>query len=321
MQSKRSNSLRSATLIERCPDATGVVVGPLRAMPRSRIESRVRSGSGLPSSSKTSTPAGCSSQSNSTPVASSTRRVASMSSGPVPSPGIRLTAWAMGAAMLASAEKRAQFARHALGLAVQAAPGEANHSVASEEKRRVPSPVALERGAGLALELPAVELGHPALLRPQRVDDELAERDVDRGQGDAVAAAERQEDCLERRPGVDQRRPPVLEQRPEHPEAAPAVTARADRLDRGQVEKPEPLGLVEAPLDLARPDDLRQVEQGPGDGRYRDALVDGAVVGVQGAHAVDVDAGAGACGRAGNGDVRPRARSGPQTPERSSVPM
>src|SRR5439155_25099438 len=43
----------------------------------------------------TSSPAGCSSHCHSTPVASSTRRVASTSSGPVPSPGMRVTSWAM----------------------------------------------------------------------------------------------------------------------------------------------------------------------------------------------------------------------------------
>ena len=51
MQAYRSNSLRSATLMERCPEPTGVVVGPLIATPRSRIESSVRSGSGFPSDS------------------------------------------------------------------------------------------------------------------------------------------------------------------------------------------------------------------------------------------------------------------------------
>src|SRR5436309_10006014 len=43
----------------------------------------------------TSTPACRTSQSNATLVASRTRRVASVSSGPVPSPGIRVTRWAM----------------------------------------------------------------------------------------------------------------------------------------------------------------------------------------------------------------------------------
>src|SRR3954453_3475276 len=42
-----------------------------------------------------SSPAGCSSQVNSTPVASSTRRVASASSGPVPSPGMNVTSCGM----------------------------------------------------------------------------------------------------------------------------------------------------------------------------------------------------------------------------------
>ena len=43
----------------------------------------------------TSTPASCTSQSNSTPVASNTRRVASESSGPTPSPGMSVTSCAM----------------------------------------------------------------------------------------------------------------------------------------------------------------------------------------------------------------------------------
>src|SRR3954453_16596146 len=42
-----------------------------------------------------SSPAGCSSHRNSTPVASSTRRVASASSGPVPSPGMKGTSCGM----------------------------------------------------------------------------------------------------------------------------------------------------------------------------------------------------------------------------------
>ncbi len=58
-----------------------------------RIESSVASGSGSPPCSCiTSAPAGWTSHSKSTPVASSTRRVASVSSGPVPSPGMSVTA-------------------------------------------------------------------------------------------------------------------------------------------------------------------------------------------------------------------------------------
>src|SRR5881409_4058926 len=87
-----SSSFRSATLTERKPPPTGVVIGPLSATPVSRIASRTSSGSGLPPYlSITSAPASRTSQSNSTPVASRTRRVASVNSGPVPSPGIRVT--------------------------------------------------------------------------------------------------------------------------------------------------------------------------------------------------------------------------------------
>src|SRR5213592_3485091 len=92
-----SSSLRSPTLTERKPPPTGVVIGPFSATPFRRIDSRVAGGSGLPAfSSITSVPACSTSQSNATPVASSTRRVASVSSGPVPSPGISVTRCATG---------------------------------------------------------------------------------------------------------------------------------------------------------------------------------------------------------------------------------
>ena len=69
----------------------GVVIGPLSATPFSRIDSSTCSGSGLPPcSSMTSVPASRTSQAKATPVASSTLRVASASSGPVPSPGMRV---------------------------------------------------------------------------------------------------------------------------------------------------------------------------------------------------------------------------------------
>src|SRR3954454_10100242 len=87
-----SSSLRRPTLTERKPPPTGVVIGPFSAAPASRIASSVSGGSGLPPySSITPSPAWRTSHSKSTPVASRTRRVASVSSGPVPSPGMRTT--------------------------------------------------------------------------------------------------------------------------------------------------------------------------------------------------------------------------------------
>ena len=73
----------------------GVVIGPLSAILFALIDASVSSGSGVPAVSITSTPASRTSQSNATPVASSTRRVASVSSGPVPSPGMSVTRCAM----------------------------------------------------------------------------------------------------------------------------------------------------------------------------------------------------------------------------------
>ena len=71
----------------------GVVIGPLSATPFRLIESSVSGGSGVPAVSITSTPASRTSHVNATPVASSTRRVASVSSGPVPSPGTSVTSY------------------------------------------------------------------------------------------------------------------------------------------------------------------------------------------------------------------------------------
>jgi hypothetical protein len=87
----RSSSLRSATFTLRNPLPTGVVIGPLIATLVSRIEARTCSGSGVPYRSTTSAPASWTSQSNATPVPSRTRRVASDSSGPTPSPGMNVT--------------------------------------------------------------------------------------------------------------------------------------------------------------------------------------------------------------------------------------
>src|SRR5437879_9510517 len=92
-----SSSLRSATLTERTRPLTGVVIGPVTATPAPRIASSTAGGNGFPPyRSITSEPASCTSQSNSTPVASMTRRVASVSSGPGPSPGMRTTRCATG---------------------------------------------------------------------------------------------------------------------------------------------------------------------------------------------------------------------------------
>ncbi len=97
-QAYNPSSCRSATLTERKPVPIGVVIGPFRATPFAFTDASVSSGSGVPASSITSTPAWCTSHSSSTPVASRTRRVASVSSGPVPSPGMRVTRWAIAAA-------------------------------------------------------------------------------------------------------------------------------------------------------------------------------------------------------------------------------
>src|ERR1700682_5114911 len=86
-----SSSWRSATFTLRNPLPTGVVIGPLRATLFLRIEASTCSGSGVPNSAMALAPAFWTSQSNWTPVASSTRTLASQISGPTPSPGTRVT--------------------------------------------------------------------------------------------------------------------------------------------------------------------------------------------------------------------------------------
>src|SRR6202158_5065978 len=89
---KRSSSWRSATFTLRNPLPIGVVIGPLRATLFLRMDASTGSGSGVPNLAMAASPACWTSQSNSTPVASRTRTVASQISGPTPSPGTRVTA-------------------------------------------------------------------------------------------------------------------------------------------------------------------------------------------------------------------------------------
>src|SRR5437899_3175880 len=88
----RSSDWRNATFTLRKPLPIGVVIGPFSATLFLRTDSRTLSGSGVPNSAIAASPARCTSQSNSTPVASRTRTVASHISGPTPSPGMSVTA-------------------------------------------------------------------------------------------------------------------------------------------------------------------------------------------------------------------------------------
>src|SRR5436190_21678816 len=213
----------------------------------------------------------------------------------------------MRAAMLASVKQRPQFARHPLRLAFEPPPGDPDDPIAREEQRGVAGAVALEGGARLAVKLVAVELDDEPMLGPERVDGELADGDVDRGQRDAVPAAGGKNPTLERRAGVGERRPAGVEHGPEHLEAVAAVGAPARDLERDEVEQPQPLGLVKRALSLAPSDHLGEVEQRPGDGCHRNALVDGAVVGWRERTRWTSMPGTG-MNRARNDDVDPHAR-------------
>src|SRR5260370_847726 len=82
----RSSSWRRATLTLLNPEPTGVVTGPFSATLCLRIEASKGSGRGVPNSLMAASPACCTSQSNWTPVASSTRTAAAQTAGPTPSP-------------------------------------------------------------------------------------------------------------------------------------------------------------------------------------------------------------------------------------------
>ena len=88
--------LRSATLMLWWPPAMGVAVGPFRPtrVDFERGEHVVRNQLALNSASAR-TPASTRSHSIVTPVASTARTVASATSGPMPSPGISVTRWAI----------------------------------------------------------------------------------------------------------------------------------------------------------------------------------------------------------------------------------
>src|SRR5438477_3590293 len=84
----RSSAFRSPTLTLENPSAIGVATGPLRATLFRRIESINSGGRVCPDRSKAGAPAKWRSQSICTPDAPRIRTTASVTSGPMPSPGI-----------------------------------------------------------------------------------------------------------------------------------------------------------------------------------------------------------------------------------------
>ena len=87
----RSRALLSPTLTEGKSLPIGVVIGAFSATLFTLMDSKTLGGSGVPSSSTTSAPAVCKSQSILRPDASIILTTASVISGPIPSPLIRVT--------------------------------------------------------------------------------------------------------------------------------------------------------------------------------------------------------------------------------------
>src|ERR1700691_109354 len=88
----RSKVRRRCTLIERHPSATRVSSGPLSATRVRLSDSISASGTGVPKRRNAFIPAACRSHSSLIPVASITASAALTTSGPTPSPGIKVTA-------------------------------------------------------------------------------------------------------------------------------------------------------------------------------------------------------------------------------------
>ncbi len=87
-----SNFLRRVTLIDGNPPPTGVVTGPFSATRFRSIDATSSLGMYSPCFSNAPAPAANRSHANCTPVASRIRTTASVTSGPIPSPGISVTA-------------------------------------------------------------------------------------------------------------------------------------------------------------------------------------------------------------------------------------
>src|SRR6266481_6566751 len=88
-----SNFCLRATLMLEKPPPTGVVTGPFSPTCVRSMDSITSFGMYSPCFSKASAPTAKDSHSNFTPVASRMRTVALVTSGPMPSPGIRVTSW------------------------------------------------------------------------------------------------------------------------------------------------------------------------------------------------------------------------------------
>src|SRR5829696_1582586 len=80
-------------------------MGPFSETRLARIESSVSSGSARPVRENAPAPMSRRSHSIDTPVASTTRRAASITSGPMPSPGMSVTRWATNGVLPASSTR------------------------------------------------------------------------------------------------------------------------------------------------------------------------------------------------------------------------
>src|SRR5262249_55543678 len=128
-----SSSLRSLTFELTNPDPIGVMTGPLSATLFRLIESIRSLGSGSPYLVRASAPTTKDSHSSWTPAARRTETVAPATSGPIPSPGIRLIFCSI-QRLLAGRAPPAKRVR----IQAESAPGKA-----SQEERQSPKAVLL----------------------------------------------------------------------------------------------------------------------------------------------------------------------------------
>jgi hypothetical protein len=171
------------------------------------------------------------------------------------------------------------------------------------------------------MELEAVELHDQPPVEPHRVHLVSGDVEIHDRRRKPGLVTEVEKIPLELRPGRRRAVTVAVEHAPQRSQRMAPATALHQPLDRGHVEQPQALCLLEGAREAALIDDLGEVEQRPGDGGHRDAVEHGALTGMQRAHQVHVDVGVPVPAAAENRDVDRSAGARAKIPERSGIPM
>jgi hypothetical protein len=134
-------------------------------------------------------------------------------------------------------------------------------------------------------------------------------------------AAEFREPPLELRAGIGRRLATPGKQGTERSQSAPSPASFEKASKRPEIEEPKPVGLLEGAPELARANDLGEIQQGTCDRSHGYPLVAGAVVGMEASDLVQGDTWTRAASPARCDDVYARAASRREAPESPSAAM